>query len=535
MASTLINCLKGPRLFRIHRSDNNNGRLYQPNFVEATGDSFIKVIRFCWSLSFWTSPVLLTVLYRRNYFSLEGAGSLSKTIFSVVVIYTGAYIIRGIGRITNPDYVMFISVLSAAQKNFNEQTKKNLLRYDSEFWAWPVDFMWNEGGRGDASKIRVDSPYRNRPRSVASHVKAIPCHVLSFLLAHTFGRRMVYPGTTALINMLVGPTLIQQRAKLIEEKRGHRAKLQTADGNQIDTMFIDKRGSLLFPQGQTLVVCSEGNSGFYEIGCTVTPIEAGYSVLGWNHPGFAGSSGVPFPENEQNAIDAVMQYAIHRLGFTPDNIVLFAWSIGGYPASWAAMNYPDVKGVVLDATFDTLLPLAVARMPELLKDLVTTTIKKYMDLQNAEQLCRYPGPVLLIRRSRDEMITTLDPSLIHTNRGNDLLVKLLQYRYPRLVDEETLPLLRDWLSKDSVGQAQLYTSVGVDDDLCLTKLLSLSREHPQSFPFLEGGDITEETKRQLVLYLASRHMVDYDSTHCSPLPASFFVMPWSLQSASSLQ
>ena len=38
------------------------------------------------------------------------------------------------------------------------------------------------------------------------------------------------------------------------------------------------------------VICSEGNSGFYEVGCMVTPLDAGYSVLGWNHPGFWGST-----------------------------------------------------------------------------------------------------------------------------------------------------------------------------------------------------------------------------------------------------
>jgi hypothetical protein len=38
------------------------------------------------------------------------------------------------------------------------------------------------------------------------------------------------------------------------------------------------------------VICSEGNAGFYEIGIMVTPLEAGYSVLGWNHPGFGGST-----------------------------------------------------------------------------------------------------------------------------------------------------------------------------------------------------------------------------------------------------
>ena len=38
------------------------------------------------------------------------------------------------------------------------------------------------------------------------------------------------------------------------------------------------------------MICSEGNAGFYEIGIMVTPLEAGYSVLGWNHPGFGGST-----------------------------------------------------------------------------------------------------------------------------------------------------------------------------------------------------------------------------------------------------
>ena len=56
--------------------------------------------------------------------------------------------------------------------------------------------------------------------------------------------------------------------------------------------------------------------------------------------------GVPLPSQEQKAIDAVMQYAVHRLGFQPESIILFAWSIGGYAASWAAMNYPDVSHVV---------------------------------------------------------------------------------------------------------------------------------------------------------------------------------------------
>lgn len=82
--------------------------------------------------------------------------------------------------------------------------------------------------------------------------------------------------------------LLQGRARLIKLCKGERFKLKTADGNHIDTMFIDRRN--LHAHGDTLVICCEGNAGFYEYGTTSTPTEAGYSVLGWNHPGFGGST-----------------------------------------------------------------------------------------------------------------------------------------------------------------------------------------------------------------------------------------------------
>lgn len=41
-----------------------------------------------------------------------------------------------------------------------------------------------------------------------------------------------------------------------------------------------------------------------------------------------------------------MQFAIHVLGFKPENIVLFGWSIGGYSSLVAAAQYPEIKGVV---------------------------------------------------------------------------------------------------------------------------------------------------------------------------------------------
>ena len=165
--------------------------------------------------------------------------------------------------------------------------------------------------------------------------------MLAWMLTHSFGISLVYPGSMALMKMLVEKPLIEGRTKLMLEQGGERFKVGTRDGNMIDTMFVDQRAK---NSGSTLVICCEGNAGFYEIGIMTTPITCGYSVLGWNHPGFYGSTGTPYPAQETRAVDAVMQFAINKLGFKVENIVVAGWSIGGYTSSWVAMNYPDIKG-----------------------------------------------------------------------------------------------------------------------------------------------------------------------------------------------
>lgn len=56
--------------------------------------------------------------------------------------------------------------------------------------------------------------------------------------------------------------------------------------------------------------------------------------------------GTPYPKQEQAAMEVVIQYAIEELGFGPEDMILFAWSIGGYASTWAAMNYPTISGIV---------------------------------------------------------------------------------------------------------------------------------------------------------------------------------------------
>lgn len=58
----------------------------------------------------------------------------------------------------------------------------------------------------------------------------------------------------------------------------------------------------------------------------------------------------------------------------------------------------------MDATFDDLAPLAIPRMPSFAEKLVVLNVREFTNLHVSDNLVHYSGPVLLIRRSNDEII-----------------------------------------------------------------------------------------------------------------------------------
>ncbi|XP_034409688.1 phosphatidylserine lipase ABHD16A isoform X1 [Cyclopterus lumpus] len=541
--SMWLRCILGPHLQRIHRSPDQSrpegragrrqGWSYQPRSLEKHTDSIIGWASALWSLSYYSSPLLLCYLYRKGYICSSKLVPVSQYLGTVLVCLLGVACLRGWGRWKNSEYLQFLSILEETKKNHTPTNKKNLRCYDFDFSFWPSDFSWTEVSNPKLSKagvslLKPEPKLRGAADSVLHSVRTLPCHIISFLIAHSFGRRMLYPGSVGLLQKAMRPMLLQGQARLIEEFDGQRNKLVACDGNEIDTMFVDRRrdGG---QTGQTLVICCEGNAGFYEVGCMNTPLEGGYSVLGWNHPGFGGSTGVPFPQNEANAMDVVIQFAMHKLGFQLTEIVVYAWSIGGFTASWAVMSYPEIQSLVLDASFDDLLPLALKVMPDSWRPLVQHTVRQYMNLNNAKQLLKYQGPVLLIRRTRDEIITTTGPEDVMSNRGNDLLLKLLQFRYPKIMTDEGVRAVRQWLGcSNPLEEASVYSGYEVDDDWCVSVLQSYQADRDVLFPWSVGEDMTLEGRRQLALFLARKYMRNFETTHCTPLPASEFHSPWRL-------
>ena len=135
----------------------------------------------------------------------------------------------------------------------------------------------------------------------------------------------------------------------------------------------------------------------------------------------------------------------------------------------------------------------------LAEPLVTYAVKNFISLNVAEQLKHYPGPIRIIRRSMDEMIT-LEVDSIQSNRGNHLLVEILQYRYPHICQKEALETLWNFLSYEENRQTQMLSELKINNDDLLT-LLPGDKSYPSSLGNDNDTKISNEDKKALLLLL----------------------------------
>ncbi|XP_044014460.1 phosphatidylserine lipase ABHD16A isoform X2 [Aphidius gifuensis] len=531
---TIWACTLSPRLYKVHEA---LWKTYEPNNFERWGDYVVNSFSAIWSVGIYTLPLIAALMYRRNNTMTDNMYTMSKYAASAGFIFITSLAVRGCARSTNPMYIKFIKTLTKAHESYTYESKQQLQKYDFEFWAWPVDYKVLSNNLLDG-KPRVT--INNSKRYCDNYIIAVPCKILSYLLANTIAIKMMYPGSTSIVNMLMKSTMLQGRIDLID-RGGERSKLLTFNNNTIDTIFIDKRHKS--KNGHILVITCEGNCGFYEAGIMSTPLAKDYSIVGWNHPGFGGSTGTPFPEQEIDAIDAVIKYSIDKLNFTVDNIILNGWSIGGFTSTWAAMNYQNLHGLILDATFDDVLYLAKNTMPKALDAIVKNLIREYLNLNIAEQLKKYNGRVLLIRRTDDEIMCTPAGSLAH-NRANYLLIKLLIHRYPKLfenTDNKSVDVLKKYLSmpthdsngkttKSLAARTQGLFSDGIPlvEDICLSKIMKdIENNNGQvKYPSTLGDNCDSISKQHLVVYLANKYMKDQNSGHNVRLNQNLFKLGW---------
>jgi len=122
-----------------------------------------------------------------------------------------------------------------------------------------------------------------------------------------------------------------------------------------DSILIESESGVLDiiihhnPKASQTVLYFHGNSG--RVPETIQELTKTHSVLSVAYPGFHRSQGKPTEQNILQAAEKVFQYATKTLDISPQNIIIFGHSMGGFPATFLASNHPEVSKLVLVNTF----------------------------------------------------------------------------------------------------------------------------------------------------------------------------------------
>uniref|UniRef100_A0A0K0E2I7 AB hydrolase-1 domain-containing protein n=1 Tax=Strongyloides stercoralis TaxID=6248 RepID=A0A0K0E2I7_STRER len=440
--------LFGPRIYAIFK---NPDYYYKSNIFENIGDHILSNLRGLKYTCIALWPVLLIIAINNN---LVNSTSVPYLFRVLTICYFLGYSSRFVGRILNEEYGIFVEDLT---KSLNKKTFEVYEKYDFEVSKGPITFDNSLTNMASQRKMFDDIGKDEIPDWGIFNIIR---DALSYVAVHSFGKRLLYPGQVALIQYFFQPTFLNARKDYFLLHKAKRMVLLTPENDIIDSIFFDRR-SINDSNGKYLVICSEGNAGFYEVGLVNGVHPLGYSVMGWNTPGFVESIGETYPHRIAAAIDTVFQNALAQ-GFEEENIIVYGWSIGGYPSTWLAANYPKIKHLVLDATFDDVLPLAKLRMPKILEGTVTHAVRTYLNLPVSTQLKHYKGKVTIIRRLHDEMIIT-NPfgnysEKMASNRANDLLKKLILSRHADIFKNrpELVKYIDIWLALDEISRLSLH-------------------------------------------------------------------------------
>ena len=96
-------------------------------------------MRLFYKTTVWTSPLVGAYLLWRGYLSVDGAASLARFAGWLAALAAGAAVLRGLGRLANPQYRLFLEVLGAEGEDADTR-RSRVAGYDFEMSAWPIDY-----------------------------------------------------------------------------------------------------------------------------------------------------------------------------------------------------------------------------------------------------------------------------------------------------------------------------------------------------------------------------------------------------------
>ena len=468
----------GPELYYVY-----DGRMspYEANRIEKWTHPPIKFFVRFYKLLIPCSSIFLCIPL---------GGSIILISLFVLTLF---YLLRGVGRVRNPVYHKFITTLVLdLQRSELRQNYESTKSYDFDISCLPPLYHQNK--------------FKLCPK-----ISNLPNHHFDWLLSKLFSV-FVYPGSVRFSFFRNSKNHAKYRYQLTTSYKGSRVKLQCNSRQILDTMYAVAS----FRRHNTLVIVCKGNYSFYESRGMTSWVRRGYPCIGWNHCGYGYSTGSPTGRQEKEAILTLVSYAVEVLGYPVENILLHGNSIGGFTACFASAAFPDIHGLILEATFDDISSLVPALVPRFLpRNLITRILRYCYDLDNISYLLQYRGPLTLIRKTEDILMRS-EPRNLGSNRINFVLLEVMKQRYGDLfTSEDCFEGVQLWLSADSGEICEIEKDF--DRIPCVTYL--------ENYNSLALQETSLCFKKELALFIATQFLKNQNSPHSSYLSSQFYRPP----------
>lgn len=107
---------------------------------------------------------------------------------------------RGLGRSQTQAYKKFArAYANYKEKPTDNETRKQLRLFDFDFKNWPIDFDVNTIEDNSKKSLKI-----LKNRSKPFWISTLPCEAAAYIAVHTFGIRMIYPGSLKIIQSYLG-------------------------------------------------------------------------------------------------------------------------------------------------------------------------------------------------------------------------------------------------------------------------------------------------------------------------------------------
>lgn len=103
-----------------------------------------------------------------------------------------------------------------------------------------------------------------------------------------------------------------------------------------------------------------------------------------------------------------------------------------------------------------------------------------------------------------------DEERLATNRANHLLKSLLRVRHPNLMSDDAEIAVDVWLAATPLER------------------ISMAKDCPTILTMNNIENLTKQNRNTLIYCLCSKYLIDFDSSHNTPLDLSLFTIPSSL-------